>query len=393
MIAVLTLILLAPRAEATPGESSDTAISGWQRVALPIDADWSLVAAVFRDTLFVGGDADTGQSVLCAIPLKSAIGDVRVTACCIPPDLHINNIKSLVSFGDSLIALCGVDTDDTRNVWKLFVYDGKWRRFPLMPDGYSYLFSDLQVAGRTLYATGHFRGEDRGLRESVLSWAGDWWQPLGIQLSLAHRCRLVELGCDLVAVVNKADSELDDEWLRRQFHWQQVLGWDGRHWRTLFTGRGGRLGSPVVHQGALCLGQTPGGNDHGEATIVMRLESGELQRLGEQFSLSSGRDAQVDHLVVYRGRLVAAGLFDHVGDVSVDNIAFWDDEAWRALGACGEDVRLDFMVADERGLWCGSRRVVTKQETRPAALFHWAGPLPEDVTPATYVPPAVAAPV
>lgn len=391
--AALALLMLTPPAVTGSADSANNTTSAWQRIELPIDSDGRLCAAVFRDTLFVGGDAGAGRPALCGVPLDSPSRVLTATECRIQPELRIKSFRSLVSLGDSLIALCVIDADDSRSNRALFVYDGDWRRFPLMPDGFSFLFSGLHVAGRTLCASGRFHGEDRSLREFALSWSGGVWQPLGLRLDLAYRGDLLEFGCDLVAVVCRGDSELGDDWLRRGFHRQQVLGWDGRRWRTLFTGRGGRLSSPVVHQGALCMGQTPGWNDEVGQPAVVRLENGELRRLGGAFGLTAGPDARVEHLAVYRGRLVAAGSFDHVGEASVDDVVFWDGGTWWALGAFGDEVDPDFLVAEERGLWCGGRRAGSPRQARSAALFRWAGPLLRSETPMVHAPPARAVPI
>ena len=371
--------------------SSIPAASGWQRIELPFAADGRLVAAVFRDTLFVGSTSKSGQQVLGAIPLDRGGAGSRAASCPLPPEFRITRVDGLVSMGDSLVVLCSVESDDRRHDDGMFVYDGRWRRFPTLPDWPSQSVRGHQFLNGILHAHGGFRPSPEAPCDNVIDWDGRTWRALGLQLGWHYVGSLVVLDGALTGVFSMVDSELDENWLRRSYSRQHIASWDGSGWRTLCEGRGGFLASPVVHHGELTMAHTDRRGSYGGSADVVRLADGELRRLGEEFGLSTGRGASVDRLVEYRGRLVAAGSFDHVGAAAADNIAFWDGTRWRGIGALPPGTGSNLLDADQRGLWVGGW---TPAATRsgPAQVFLWDAALPEQGPPAPFVPPPAEMP-
>lgn len=393
--ALLALVVISSGASAE--ELPLSVAPAWARLDLPFSSGRPLTAAVFRDTLFVGGGAVAGQAILCAVPLAPDAGAPRVIPCRVPPELRLSGISELVGMGDSLVALCEIDAGGSGPTRGLFVYDGRWRRFPAMPEesaNTSYLIHDLQIHTRLLCIAGSFRMAGRRPRESVVAWDGHTWQALGLRLDLTYRGELAEHGCELVGVFCKSETELDELWLQRRFSQQLIVSWEGWRWRNLFTGRGGHLGSPVVHRGDLCLGQTTL-QRYGPGTAeVVRLVDGDLIRLGEEFGLSRMPDWEHRlRLAVYRGYLVAAGTFDRVGGDAIGRAAFWDGDSWRALGALAQDIWPDILFTAGQRLWCGGTCADPGCKDQPARLYYWDGLPPLGAPPVPYAPPEIAAAV
>jgi hypothetical protein len=390
-MAIMALSALAPRIAAAKDSSSTPLTSGWQRIELPFEADGRLTAAVFRDTLFVGSTSGSGRQVLGAIPLDRVGAGSRAAACPLPAEFRIARVGSLVSMGDSLVVSCSVESDDRRHEDGLFVYDGRWRRFPTPPDWLSQSIGGLQYLDGVLYAHGRFRPSPEAPCDNVVIWDGRAWQALGLQLGWHYVGSLVVLDGALTGVFSMVDSELDENWLRRSFSRQHIASWDGTGWRALCEDRGGFLASPVVHHGELSLAHTDRRGSCGGTVDVVRLTDGELRRLGEEFGLSTGRGASVDRLVEYRGRLVAAGSFDHVGAAAADNIAFWDGTRWRGIGSLPPGTGSNFLDADQRGIWVGGGTPTTTR-SGPALVFLWDAALPEQGPPAPFFPPPAGMP-
>ncbi len=392
-MAIMALSALAPRAVAAKAPSSTPAASGWQRIELPFAADGRLAAAVLRDTLFVGSTSGSGRQVLGAIPLD-CVGDVsRAAACPLPAEFRIARVGSLVSMGDSLVVSCSVESDDRRHDDGLFVYDGRWRRFPTPPEWPSQSIGGLQYLDGVLYAHGRFRPSPEAPCDNVVAWDGRTWRALGLRLGWHYVGSLVVYEGALTGVFSMLDSELDENWLPRQFSRQHIASWDGSAWRTLFEGCGGFLASPVVHGGELILTQTSRQTRGAGSADVVRLADGELIRLGEEFGLSVGRSAGVDRLVEFRGRLIAAGSFDHVGDVVAGNLAFWDGTIWCEFGALEASIGAGLLLADGPRLWIGGWSPEAVDRSGPARIHCWDADPPAPASPTPFFPPPAAAPI
>lgn len=392
LMAVVALLVLAPRVVADVVRSSGPANSGWQRIDLPFEADGRLVSTIFRDTLFVGSTAKTGQQALGAIPLLQDSAGLCATAFALPLEFRITRVSGLVSMGDSLIAWCEVASEDRRHDDGMFVYDGRWRRFPAMPDWPSQSIGGLQHLGGVLYAHGRFRSSPEAPCDNVIAWDGQTWRALGLQLGWHYVGSLAVHDGALTGVFSKLDGELDESWLPQQYSRLHLASWDGSAWRTLFEGRGGFLASPVVHCGELYVAQTRRSTRGAGSADVVRLADGDLIRLGEEFGLSAGWNADVDRLVEFRGRLIAAGSFDHVGGVVAGSLVFWDGAIWRAFGALEADTGADLLLADGQRFWVGGWSPEAAAGRGPARIYCWDEDPPAQVPPAPYTPPPVETP-
>lgn len=392
LMAVVASLVVAPRVVADVVRSSGPAKSGWQRIDLPFAAEGRLVSTIFRDTIFVGSTAKTGLQALGAIPLAQGSAGLRASACTLPPEFRITRVSGLVSMGDSLIAWCEVASEDRRHDDGMFVYDGRWRRFPAMPDWPSQSISGLQHLGGVLYAHGRFRSSPEAPCDNVIAWDGQTWRALGLQLGWHYVGSLAVHDGALTGVFSKLDGELDENWLPQQFSRLHLASWDGSAWRTLFEGRGGFLASPVVHCGELYAAQTRRSMRGSGSADVIRLADGDLTRLGGEFGLSAGWSARVDRLVEFRGRLIAAGSFDHVGGVVAGNLAFWDGAIWRAFGTLEVGTGADLLLADGQRLWVGGWSPEAAAGSGPARIYCWDADPPAQVPPAPYTPPPVETP-
>jgi len=393
LMAVVASLVLAPRVVADVARSSGSANSGWQRIDLPFEADGRLVSTIFRDTLFVGSTAKTGQQALGAIPLVQDSAGLRATAIALPLEFSIAHVSGLVSMGDSLIVWCEVASEDRLHDDGMFVYDGRWRRFPAMPDWLSQSIGGLQHLGGVLYAHGRFRSSPEAPCDNVIAWDGQTWRALGLQLGWHYVGSLAVHDGALTGVFSKFDGELDENWLPQQFSRLHLASWDGFAWRTLFEGRGGFLASPVVHCGELYVAQTRRSTRGAGSADVVRLAEGDLIRLGEEFGMSAGWNVDVDRLVEFRGRLIAAGSFDHVGGVVAGGLAFWDGTIWRAFGALEAGTGTDLLLVDGQRLWVGGWSPEAAAGSGSARIYCWDADPPAQVPPAPYISPPSETPI
>lgn len=125
-----------------------------------------------------------------------------------------------------------------------------------------------------------------------------------------------------------------------------IARWNGSAWEPLGTGLAGFVRDVVVTNGVVyAAGRFLRGDS---VNICARFDGTKWTTLGEPAIASAATLKYEGHaLAVYNGRVVMGGSFARIGDVTVNNIAMWDDalKKWNALEGGGVTNAADQTVA------------------------------------------------
>lgn len=186
--------------------------------------------------------------------------------------------------------------------------------------------NDLMVDDGELYVTGQFTSAGPISTNGIAKWNGLAWDSLGTGFRYGQE--------------NGTGNKLcmfNDE-LHVAGHFSSADGvpvshlakWNGASWSALplepGAPSGWALGPLEMHDGRLLIG----GNFVPIGGAEMFLAAWDVSRF-EHIGAGNGANQKVECLVSTRSGVLAAGMFEEIGDEVVDRLALWDGAGWRVL--------------------------------------------------------------
>jgi Peptidase family S41 len=344
-------------------------------------------SAVYRDTLFFGGQPDRKNPTSPLIAVGDGLGRPFESSLEIQAPWGMGGISHMVVFqGDMVvcgkIAKSGQDISDTR----LFKYDGLWMPFQVQPPGSPLHITDILVSDGVLYLAGRFRDPETGITENVLAFDGRQWHKLGLRHGSQHITRLCEYKGMVIAASGCRSSGLNDDYIRRTILAYTISKWDGSSWITLKEGKGGMPKGLTDFEGRLYVGFFTMA-DAGTHPSVLKFDGNKWSPEVGSFQNVAWNDfVTVGALDSYRGRLIAVGKFDSVDGFQAPGAAYKDGETWRPLGF---EVKgwPGCLSAFDQNLWVGQI-----PRTDSPGLIFWNEEIPVDASLELIVPTNIPTP-
>jgi trimeric autotransporter adhesin len=182
-----------------------------------------------------------------------------------------------------------------------------------------------------LYVSGYFSTAGSVPANGIAEWTGTQW--------LSLRSDITAFAANAL-VVDDQDRLIAGGWFD-SIDGVQVNGlarWDGKQWESISDDVQRWVTSLLFKDGTLYLA----------GTAVWKLQSGIFEQLGGQLA-DTNYPPSIDSLVFDgQGRLVAAGAFEKIGNVSAKNIARWNGTTWESLGS-GTNSQINAVVLDNQG--------------------------------------------
>lgn len=293
--------------------------SVWQPMGSGIESGTVYALAAYKGDLIVGGGfTGAGGSGIDDIarwdgsdwfPLGTGVSGVNPF------------LKVLTVYGGDLIAGGGFTSAGGISAQSIARWDGTaWHSLEVSA---LYRVDAMAVYNGELIAGGD---------STVLRWNGSVWQSLGAGITGgAHISGMAVCAGELI--VGGAFAGAGDTAAK------SIARWNGSSWRAMGSGLGGdypdpEVGAFTVHNGDLIMGggfRTAGAGGE-SASMVARWDpaSSVWQPVGS--GMSGVASPIVTALGGYNGDLVAGGRFYFAGGVSAANIARWDGAGWLPLG-------------------------------------------------------------
>lgn len=235
-----------------------------------------------------------------------------------------------------------------------------------MGSGVNQPVTALAIQGHQVYAGGYFSEAGGAAAPYVALWdqTALSWQPLGTGMDYAVYTLVADLTGNLYAGGNfhqAGDVEASF-----------IAQWDGAQWRSLGDG----LDAPVHALVIDAAGDVIAGGEFSAG--VARWDGAQWQPVGAGMSSSSGWDPWVMALAVDRaGNLYSGGFFDNADGRTVNYVARWHSDMWKALGtgiAGPSNPRVEALLASEQSiLWVGGK-FSSAGGNGAANLARWVGP-------------------
>lgn len=188
-----------------------------------------------------------------------------------------------------------------------------------------------------IIAAGDFFTTDGGVAAYHLArWNGSVWSPLGLELSSTSS---YDVGVSALLSLPNGDLIVGGFFTSAGASVvNNITRWNGSEWSPLGTGMGGYLASvsalTTLANGDLIVGgsfSTAGGV---AASNIARWNGSEWVPLGAGLRNRAGFPAAVSTLATLpNGDIIAGGLFDRAGAVTVNGVARWNGSTWSGLGA------------------------------------------------------------
>lgn len=281
--------------------------------------------AVYRDTLFVGGEfARAGEVAASGI----ASWDGSEWSCIgagLQTGLMDEVVYALHASADRLVAGGHFDRSGNTQTEFAAAWNGAaWEGFGTPGLGADGLVTRAVEHAGTLVFTGSFSQVGDVLTQQIARWHGNGWEKMdqGFAAESTHVVALASDGIELYASRNHDRSYIDSTG-------SQVMRWQGGSWLPLGPAIDRYIECMTVYAGELVVAGRFARAGTTAANSIASWDGSQWQALGSGIL---GDYPEVRSLLVYQGDLYAAGTFSWAGEGNANNIARWDGKEWHPLG-------------------------------------------------------------
>jgi hypothetical protein len=177
-----------------------------------------------------------------------------------------------------------------------------------------------------LYAGGDFDSAGSVASKNVAAWDGYSWRSLGDGLGDgSNACVYALTTCRNFVIAGGSFTASGQATVN------YIAAWDGTKWNPMAAGTDGDVYAFTSYSGLLVAGGTFTTAGDIQAQSVAVWQGDTWSPLGSGLGGNSEYDG-VFALSVYKGKLVAGGTFAVSGEISLNNVSFWNGSAWLPLG-------------------------------------------------------------